>query len=87
MIKTILKSIFVGALIGATIFFMPKFLLIPLGIFIIFRMMMWRRMRMFQYLFADKIRSMSDEEYTQFKESKGRHYCHTNRNCSNKSFN
>lgn len=87
MIKPILKSIAVGALIGATIFFLPKFLLIPIALFMIFRMMMWRRMRMFQYLFADKIRSMSDDEYTQFKESKGRHYCHRRGNCSNQSFN
>jgi hypothetical protein len=71
-IKSILKIVVMGMLFGAAVFFVPKFLL---GLFIIFaliRFMAGRRMGQGRFMqhriaFADKIRGMSDEEYTEFK--------------------
>nr|MBK9650901.1 hypothetical protein [Bacteroidota bacterium] len=70
--KSILKTVVMGMLFGAAVFFVPKFLL---GLFIIFalvRFIAGRRMGQGRYMqhrfaFADKIRGMNDEEYTTFK--------------------
>lgn len=72
MATTILKSILIGALMGAMIFFAPGFIIGLALTMLIFRLMMGRRMRGGRYgeyklVFADKVRSMSDEEYEQFK--------------------
>ena len=75
MTKSILKSITAGILIGAALFFMP---MLVLALFILsFVMHMMFRMMMHHsghagfgahhFAFADKVRAMSDEEYTQFK--------------------
>ncbi|MDJ1503172.1 hypothetical protein [Xanthocytophaga agilis] len=77
MTAQIFKSILFGALFGTALFFMPFFLLrIVLFIVIIgalFRLFARRRFgpsghrRSFTH-FTDRIRSMSDEEYTAFKQ-------------------
>lgn len=71
MRNSVLKTVLTGMLFGAAVFFMPKFLL---GIFIIFALVrliagrkMGYRFAQHRFAFADKIRGMSDEEYTTFK--------------------
>lgn len=75
----IIRAIAIGAVTGAALFFLPFFILRGL-LFILFigfiiRLIafgVWRRRgwygRGFNPMFADKIRSMSDEEYSQFKQ-------------------
>ena len=77
----IIKSILAGLLLGAALFIMP-FFLIRLVLFLVlisvlFRLFGgrrfrggWDRGRGFGYMpaFADRIREMSDEEYTVFKQ-------------------
>ena len=76
----IFRAIIIGALTGAALFFLPFFILRGF-LFILFigfliRLIAfgaWRRggfrSRGFNPGFADKIRSMSDEEYSRFKQS------------------
>lgn len=74
---SILKPIVAGALIGAALFFAP-FLVLRIILFVlifglIFRLFIGRRYGRFggpsmHPGFAEKIRSMSDEEYAQFKQ-------------------
>jgi hypothetical protein len=76
MKKSIFKPIIAGVLAGAALFFMPFFLLRVFAFFLIagafFRFFIGRRMRKHGFdirpAFADRIRSMSDEEYNQFKQ-------------------
>ena len=83
MTRSILKTVFVGIIIGALAYFMPKLLV---GIFI-FSLIM----RLFcrcghghcgghrgggRLAMLDKIRTMSDEEYAEFKNNHGRGCCH-----------
>ena len=79
----IIKPILGGLLIGTALFFMPFFLLkvavVLLFIGLLFRLFGWRRYRgPYGWAFADKIRTMSDEEYKHFK-SKWRGRCYGNR--------
>lgn len=76
MNRGIIKSVIGGTLIGAALFFAPFFVLkMMLFFFIIggiFRMLFWRRMyhwgRPHMYMaMADKVRNMSEEEYTEMK--------------------
>ncbi|MBA3664702.1 MAG: hypothetical protein H0W61_10905 [Bacteroidetes bacterium] len=75
MKRSIFKPIIAGVLIGSAAFFMPFFLLKAVFFFVIIgsivRMVMWRRYyggaHRYQLVNADKIRSMSEEEYTAFK--------------------
>ena len=81
MATTLLKSILVGALMGAMIFFAPGFIIGLFLTFLIFRLMIGRRMRggrtgEYRLAFADKVRSMSDEEYEQFKSNVHAHHRH-----------
>ena len=76
----IFRAIIIGAVTGAALFFLPFFILRGL-LFILFigfviRLIAfgaWRRRgfggRGFNLRFADKIRSMSDEEYSHFKQN------------------
>lgn len=83
MTKTILKSVVWGAIIGASLFFMPKFII---GMFIFFAicgLFMGRRMHGGRFVrhhlaYADKIRTMSEEEYAGYKNNIATHnyYCH-----------
>ncbi|MFZ4582840.1 MAG: hypothetical protein ACOYM7_09345 [Paludibacter sp.] len=85
MTRTILKTVFVGIIIGALAFFMPK---LGVGILIISLLM-----RLFcrcghgrccshhrgsRFQMMDKLRSMSDEEYAEFKNNHGMGCCHFN---------
>jgi len=68
MKKHFLKPIVGGIILGAFIYFVPKFLL-PFFAIIIFAKMIFGRRKFAEQrlMMADKIRSMSDEEYTAFK--------------------
>jgi predicted membrane protein len=76
MNRGIIKSVIGGALIGTAAFFAPFFLIKTVLFFFIigsiFRMIFWRRMyhwgRPQMYMaMADKVRNMSEEEYTEMK--------------------
>jgi hypothetical protein len=74
MNNQILKTILVGALLGAALFWMPFFILKVLVFFLVigffFRFFKGRRYYgPSGWSYADKIRTMSDEEYTTFKEN------------------
>ncbi len=83
MNKSILKTIVAGILLGSAAFYMPFFLirgfLFILIIGAILRLFVRPRFgkrfsgRGFQMVFADKIRTMSDEEYAGFKQGSGGH--------------
>ena len=81
MAKTILKSVVMGAFIGATLFFLPKFLIVMFLVFSIFRMIVKKKMGHrfgdYQMAFANKVRGMSEEEFKVFKTNRN------TRNCSN----
>jgi hypothetical protein len=74
----LLKPILVGAAVGATLFlfaFVFKFLLLALAVGLLWRLFAWRRWHHGQAYFggfrpqwADRIRSMSDEEYRHFRQ-------------------
>ena len=76
MKRSLFKPIIGGILIGAAAFFAPFFLLKALLFFFIigaiFRMFMWRRYYhggpRYYMAHVDKIRTMSAEEYSSFKE-------------------
>lgn len=82
MNNTLVKSILAGLLIGAALFIMPFFLLRFVVFFLIigalFRLFGGGRFRRRGwgpgwgyrggYAFTDRIRQMSDEEYSQFKQ-------------------
>ena len=78
MNNQILKTIVFGAILGAALFWMPLFILkiflffIVIGFF--FRFFKGRRYYgPSGWSYADKIRSMSDDEYVEFKDTyKGR---------------
>lgn len=83
MNKSVLKTIIAGALAGAALFFMPFFLFRVFAFFLVagtmFRFFIARSLRRgfgmgMRPAYADKIRSMSDEEYNHFKE-KARQHC------------
>lgn len=81
MTKTILKSVVIGALIGVSVFFMPRFILGMFIFFGIWRLIIGRRMRGGRFIqhrlaLADKIRTMSEEEYTAFKNNMATNNCH-----------
>jgi hypothetical protein len=76
MKRSIFGPIIFGILLGAAAFFAPFFLLKAVFFFMIIgfimRMFWWRRhgwhhRYQYQLAYADKIRSMSDEEYAGFK--------------------
>ncbi|MBL7773044.1 MAG: hypothetical protein JNM95_09295 [Chitinophagaceae bacterium] len=78
MNKSVLKSVLGGIAFGAIMFFAGPFILLILLLKFIFtpfgmgRMMYrhhgdWRGMRGMRFAMADKIRSMSEEEFTEFK--------------------
>jgi len=95
MTKSILCTVVTGILVGAAAFFMPHLLL---GVFIFFGIIGLlhcgcRRHgccghgRNHRFEMMDKIRSMSDEEYSEFKNNHGRgccssHHSHGNDCCS-----
>ena len=74
MKRQLIKTITVGAVLGAALFLLPFFVLKVLVIFLLFGLVFrfFGRHRSYRgpygWAFADKIRTMSDEEYTAFKE-------------------
>lgn len=80
MKNSILKTVVMGAIFGALLFFMPFFLLGLFVCFGIFGMMMRRRMHhmgygFHQFAYADKIRNMNEEEYQNFKSKMSHNHC------------
>ena len=75
MTRFIIKPILIGIFFGAAAFFAPFFLIKAILFFMfigfIFRMFSWRRRwgQWYQYqtVFTDKVRNMSEEEYSSFK--------------------
>jgi len=92
MTKSILKTVFVGIVIGALAFFMPR-LLIGIFIFALIMRLFCRcghrqcggHLRGGKLHMLDKIRSMSDEEYIEFKSMHGRGCCHSKQMCDSES--
>jgi len=84
MTKSIIKSIVVGTLLGAAAFFMPKIILGIIAIGIIFRVFHGccggAQHRFYR---LDKIRLMSDEEYSEFKNGFGKNCCSSHSRCCN----
>ena len=81
MKNSILKTVVMGAIFGALLFFMPFFLLGMFICFGIFGMLMHRRMHhmgygFHQFAYADKIRNMNEDEYQNFKSKMSRNHCH-----------
>lgn len=73
MNRQLIKTILGGALLGAALFYIPFFILKVLVIFLLFGMIfrLFGRHRGYRgpygWAYADKIRNMSDDEYTSFK--------------------
>lgn len=78
---SIFKSILIGLLVGVLIAIATKFILVLLIIVAIFKLSgKWNKSRWAEKRmdFIDKIRSMSDEEFNNFKEGfNGKHRCHS----------
>ncbi|MDX2361150.1 MAG: hypothetical protein QNK23_10105 [Crocinitomicaceae bacterium] len=80
MKKSLLFTIGKGILLGAFLFFIPKILLLFIIPFILFRIFFFRKMKGGNFwehklAFADKVRSMSEEDYEQFKTTRPSHNC------------
>lgn len=84
MNNQVIKTIIVGALLGAAIFAAPFFVLKVLAFFLIIGLFIriFRGRRYYHrrgwkgpwgWAFADRIRSMSDKEYQEFKDSYSQH--------------
>src|SRR5687767_12789416 len=98
MARQIFKSILLGILIGALFFIMPFFILKFLLIFLLIGAIcsLWwggrgRGWRGHHYgwhtAYADKIRNMSDEEYTAFKNKTDRWNCGYDYGCGGNYYN
>ncbi|GAB4031060.1 hypothetical protein [Spirosoma jeollabukense] len=90
MNNNLLRSILAGLLLGVALFVMPFFLIRLVFFFVIIGVLFrlfgggrfrggWGRGRGFGYMpaFADRIRQMSDEEYTAFKQRYHQGPCQT----------
>ena len=80
MKHSIFRTVIMGALFGATLFFMPFFMVgffICIGIFGFFmrRRIGWGQYGNHRFAFADKIRSMNDDEYQALKEKMSNAHC------------
>lgn len=86
MNRSIIKAIIFGSLFGAAVFFAPflilKFILFFFLIGGLIRLFFWGRGRRwgggsYYVAYANKMRSMSEEEYAAYKEkiSKYNHHC------------
>jgi uncharacterized transporter YbjL len=70
----VFKTIFTGALVGAIAFFMPGIFLFFLAFMLLAKFLfmgMWAgrwNHSHYRWAMADKLRSMSDEEYREFRE-------------------
>lgn len=79
---TIIKPIVGGLILGSVLFFFPFFVLKILGFLLILGLIFWffrgsrSHWRKYAMVHPDKIRSMSDEEYEDFKTNFGRSHCY-----------
>jgi hypothetical protein len=85
MKKSLLGTIGKGILIGAFLFFIPTFLLLFFLLFALIPIFFFSRMRggnfgAHKLAFADKVRSMSEEDYSKFKTNTS--FQHFSRGCS-----
>ena len=76
----ILKSIVIGVLFGGAAYFMPKLIIGLFLFFVIARLIMGKKCRNGKFgthrlAFMDKVRGMSEEEYTTFKNSMSNGCC------------
>ena len=75
------KPIVGGLMLGALLFFFPFFIVKIFGFFLFFGLLFWifrgRRShwRKFAMIHPDKIRSMSDQDYEEYKTNFGRSHC------------
>ena len=81
MKNSIFKSILIGLLFGLLVFMAPKLFFALLIIAAIFKLSgkgKWKReqWKTHRMAYADKIRSMGDEDYENFKENFGKHHCY-----------
>lgn len=89
MTNQILKHVLIGLFIGATLYYLPFFFFGKVIFFflaMVFVFNFFRRRRYygpFGWNYADKIRSMSDDEYSEFKEKAG-HGCGYSNQTENK---
>jgi len=80
MTKSIFKAVLGGMLFGAAVYFMPFLILGIFIFFALFRLFAGYSMGKGRYglhhiAWADKIRSMTDEEYSGFKLRISKHTC------------
>ncbi|MBX7226431.1 MAG: hypothetical protein K1X55_10400 [Chitinophagales bacterium] len=84
MVTSIFKSVLAGLFIGAALFLMPTFILGLLFCMFLFRIFGGRRARQRfterRIAFAEHIRAMSEEEFSNFKMTKAPIYCHKKMN-------
>lgn len=79
MNRTYPKMIVGGILFGLAIYFVPFFILKVFVLFGLFASFAWlfrgrrAKHRAYRWAMVDRIRSMSDEEFEQFKERRGGH--------------
>jgi hypothetical protein len=77
----VIKPIIGGLMLGTLLFFFPFFIVRIFGFFLILGLFFWlfkgRRSywRKFAMVHPDKIRSMSDQDYEEFKTTFGRSHC------------
>ncbi len=84
MITSVIKAILIGAIIGALAFFAPFVILGFLVISLIMKLSFRHRFRhghfrMHHLAYAEKIRSMSEEEFSGYKKQFHTHGCGTSR--------
>jgi len=78
MRNQILKHVLVGLLLGTALYYLPFFFIGKVIFFLLVMTLIfgWFRRRRYYgpygWNYADKIRSMSDDEYSEFKEKFGR---------------
>ncbi len=76
MNRVYLKTIIGGILLGTALYFVPFFLLKVMIFFLVFGTIAWffrgrrRHHYAYRWAMADRIRSMSDEEYEHFKSER-----------------
>jgi hypothetical protein len=84
MTKSILKVTLAGIAIGALAFFVPKLVVGFFVLALLMRLLFCRKRHgscgsghgMHRFYMADKIRSMSEAEYTEFKNKHSKGCCH-----------
>ena len=89
MKKSLIFTIGKGILIGTLLFFIPPFLLLFFIPFMLLAMFFMGRMSRGNFhghklAFADKMRSMSEEDYQQFKTNGPQYHCRKDWSKSNK---